>query len=254
MSLNLIGNFQGAWSNTTSYQINVIQGAGAPAYFSAAIVKYNGGMYILNGSNGGAPSEVGITPDLDSAWTDLTGSATDVLGTPLTGLVPAAGTIVATDTILQGFNKAQGNFNGIGSNFVNITPTAGYSDALSTAPVNLVLNTNTLISASAGSTVLANNINLAAGHLYVATVSIQADTFSATSVLAKAQWNVNSVLQPNLAISSAGGGTIGNQAISTCLIDTRAGSFTTNIVVQTTSGTANLSFGSGIWVSIYSII
>lgn len=46
--------------------------------------------------------------DGEDTWEAL-GSAADVLGTPLTGFTSGAGTVAATDTIVQGFNKLAGN-------------------------------------------------------------------------------------------------------------------------------------------------
>lgn len=244
-----------SWTNISQYVISQLYGVAGELFYVCPQTTDADITYVANkldGNNQPIQPTVGTAPHLDTAWS-IAGGGADVLGTVLTGLSPAAGNIAATDSILLAFNKTQGNFNNVNKSFVNIVPTAGYSLALSTSPSNLVLNTNTSIVKSTDITVASNNITLPAGHVYVAEFGMQSDTFSATSVLVKTQWNVNGTLNPNLAISSAGSGTVGSQSVSKCIIDTTAGGFVVNVITQTLTGTASLTFGNGIWINIYSI-
>lgn len=81
------------------------------------VIDSNGNLIKLNNLTVSAPSVQGaansiLTNDGAGNWVWISSSST-VLSTLLTGFAAANATILATDTVLQGFNKAQGQISAI---------------------------------------------------------------------------------------------------------------------------------------------
>lgn len=109
-------------------------------------IRYNQISQGLEGFGGGAPLWTPLLLVADGGLNQLTGdvtagpgvgsqvasiSAATVTGKLLTGYVSGAGTVAATDTILQGINKLNGNATAIGLNSISrvasdpVSPTEG---------------------------------------------------------------------------------------------------------------------------------
>lgn len=145
---------------------NLVGGAGVPLAGSANVILMTGATTPVNGGSGtgatlAAKGSLYIAQDTgvlyqntntkaSPTWTASTGTGISAV---LTGLSAAAGTITAADTILVGFNKAQGNDAQLKNG--TFTPT---SETVSAAGA---------ISVSAMETVLAN----ASGSDYAATLA-----------------------------------------------------------------------------------
>ncbi len=67
MSLNLIPNFVGTWSNSTPYVVHLLNDT-SPNYYISPTVLYNGDLYIANYNDGVNPP-VGAVPGVSSLWT-----------------------------------------------------------------------------------------------------------------------------------------------------------------------------------------
>lgn len=141
-------------------QINYILGLNQISDFNTAAQNVSLNTYTV-----GANTPVSSTDSIVGAFGKVQGQINNVpsvvRSTPLTGLSPSAGTIVATDTVLQGFNKAQGNFNSLVVNWVNATTIGTFhaavaSNTLQFAKINGVLHVRGSITTSnlisAGST------------------------------------------------------------------------------------------------------
>lgn len=83
------------------------------AALDAALVALPGTLtsaHIFVGNGSAVPTDVALSGDATLANTGaITLGTTAVTGKALTGLTPGAGTVSATDTILQAFNKLTGN-------------------------------------------------------------------------------------------------------------------------------------------------
>ncbi len=92
--------YVGDWDDETSYfprQIIAVQ----LVYWAMPIVSYSGKDYFMN--NTILPT-LAMTPDTDTAWSEMGESSSNILATALTGFAAASGTPTSASTILQAFN------------------------------------------------------------------------------------------------------------------------------------------------------
>lgn len=103
---------------------------------------------VSNASNAAVSLTLGSNQELSASFT---GSNSDILSVPLTGFSASAGTIAATDNIVQAFNKAQGSITNLENINVRATRFATISSGTSgtiTVPTN-----NTIVLDDFGGTV-----------------------------------------------------------------------------------------------------
>lgn len=103
--------------------INVVEGSYLPLPGTTSIIIMNGATAPVDGTTGdniAGKGSIYIAQDTGlmylqtslittPVWTILEAGAASVIATAITGFVSGAGTVGATDTILQAFNKVSGN-------------------------------------------------------------------------------------------------------------------------------------------------
>lgn len=136
---------------------NIVGGTGVPLPGNANVILMNGATTPVNGGSGtgaglAAKGSLYIAQDTgvlyqntntkaSPTWTASTGTG---ISAALTGFVAGAGTISATDTVLQGFNKAAGNeLNLQNGTFVPQTETVSAAGAISITKMETTVSNGT---------------------------------------------------------------------------------------------------------------
>lgn len=123
--------------------INVLQGSALPLTPSGNVILLAGATAPVDGTTGDNIAGKGslyIAKDTGllylqtslittPVWTIVQAGAASVLATALTGYVSGAGVLASTDTILQGFNKLNGNAAAIKTTADNALPSASFTAA-----------------------------------------------------------------------------------------------------------------------------
>ncbi len=172
--------------------------------FSSPILRYNlitGGVEYFNGSD---YYPVATAPD--AGITQLTGEVTAgpgngsqaatvtnaaVIGKLLTGYVSGAGTVASTDTILQGFNKLNGNVAATTSVANAALPSASFTDAAVTGKLLTGFSASTGTVASTDSILVAFQKEVANQRSSIPGIATPAGTGTVTpSATNSSQFNI----------------------------------------------------------------
>ncbi len=128
--------------------VYIISGATAPINGTTGDNFAGPGSIYIARDSGAQYQQTGLITN--PVWVILEAGAASVLATVLAGYVSGAGTLASTDTVLQGFNKLNGNAAAIKGTADAALPSASFTDAAVSAKLltGLAAGANTPISAT----------------------------------------------------------------------------------------------------------